>query len=145
MNKYLLDTNIIIILWNKHPEIINDLIEKEKLIVLKEISEELVLKERIVYKGQQVLSERFSKLLFSILEIDKSEFSKFLSIIEGKEFKRRNLSENDLLLLYACYLNKNFILVTEDRYLFNVSKDLLGEERVMKLKSMIKKYLIVTT
>ncbi|MNP51955.1 hypothetical protein D3C76_1463120 [compost metagenome] len=77
-------------------------------------------------------------MLFSILEIDKSEFSKVLSIIEGKEFKKRNLSENNLLLLYACYLNKNFILVTEDRYLFNVSKDLLGEERVMNLKSMIK-------
>lgn len=138
MDKYLLDTNIIIILWDKHPEIINDLIEKERLIVLKEISEELVLKERIFYKGQQVLSERFCKLLFSILEIDKSEFSKFLSIIEGKEFKKRNLSENDLVLLYSCHLNKNFILVTEDKYLFNVSRDLLGEKRVMNLNLLIK-------
>lgn len=138
MDKYLLDTNIIIILWNKHPEIINDLIEKESLIVLKEISEELVLKERIFYKGKQVLSERFCKLLLSIIEVDRGEFNKFLSIIEGKEFKRKNLSENDLLLLYACYLNKNFIVVTGDKYLFNVSKDLLGEKRVMNLKLLIK-------
>ncbi|NRZ82604.1 putative nucleic acid-binding protein [Clostridium beijerinckii] len=86
MNKYLLDTNVVIGLWKQYPSIINKLIEDEKIIILKEVSEELVVKERKEYKGQQVLSERFCKLLFSIIEINKSNLEEFFIKIKYKVF-----------------------------------------------------------
>ncbi|MBC2460257.1 MULTISPECIES: PIN domain-containing protein [Clostridium] len=145
MNKYLLDTNVVIGLWKQYPSIINKLIEDEKIIILKEVSEELVVKERKQYKGQQVLSERFCKLLFSIIEINKSNLEEFSSKLNIKYSKSGNiylnsinkLSQNDLLLLYACHSDDSLILVTEDKYLYNAANQILGEDKVMTLNMMI--------
>lgn len=145
MNKYLLDTNVVIGLWKQYPSIINKLIEDENIIILKEVSEELVIKERKQYKGQQVLSERFCKLLFSIIEIDKSNLEEFSSKLNIKYSKSGNiylnsinkLSQNDLLLLYASHSDDSLILVTEDKYLYNAANQILGEDKVMTLNMMI--------
>lgn len=145
MNEYLLDTNVVIGLWKKYPFVIDKLIEDKKIKILKEVSEELVVKERRQYKRQQVLSERFCKLLLFIIEVDRKNIEEFYSMIEIKYSKKGNayfedtnkLSENDLLLLYACYLDNNLVLATEDKYLFNAANQILGKDRVITLKNLI--------
>lgn len=145
MNEYLLDTNVVIGLWKEYPFIVDKLIEEERMKILKEISEELVVKERRQYKRQQVLSERFCRLLPFIVEIEKKDIEKFYSTIEIKYSKKGNayldntnkLSMNDLLLLYACYLDSKLILVTEDKYLFNAASHILGKYRTMTLEMLV--------
>ena len=144
MNEYLLDTNVVIGLWKQYPFIIDKLIEDKKIKILKEVSQELVVKERRKYKGQQVLSERFCKLLPFIIEVDSENINEFYSMLDIKYsnkgnayFNTNKLSENDLLLLYTCYLDINLVLVTEDKYLFNTANYILGNDRVMTLKMLV--------
>ena len=63
MGKYLLDTNIVIKLWNDNSMLLGKLIEKNKVVILKEVLEELSIKEKKIYRRQEILSERFCKLL----------------------------------------------------------------------------------
>jgi len=57
---------------------------------------------------------------------------------QGNTYYNANkLSENDLLLLYTCYLDNSLILVTEDKYLVNASNCILGNERVITLKMLV--------
>ena len=144
MKQYLLDTNVVIGLWKQYPFFIDKLIEEGKIKILKEVSQELVVKERREYKGQQILSERFCKLLLFIIEVDRENIEKFYDMLEIKHSKQGNtyynankLSENDLLLLYTCYLDNSLVLVTEDKYLFNASNCILGNERVITLKMLL--------
>ncbi|MDT8718819.1 DUF4411 family protein [Clostridium sp. 19966] len=145
MDKYLLDTNVVIELWNRYSDIIDKLVEEKSINILKEIAEELVVKERRQYNGQMVLSERFCDLILFILEIDKTRVDEFYSVIEikysqnGKAYlnNANKLSENDLLLLYACNMNPKLLLVTQDKYLFNAAKLILGEDRVLTLKELV--------
>lgn len=147
MNKYLLDTNVVIQLWNKHPEIINEMLEEKSVKILKEVAEELVVKERREFQGQMVLSDRFCKLILAILEIDKANIKAFYSLIQikysskGKAYlnNTNKLSENDLLLLYSCHIQEELLLVTEDKYLLNAGKLILGDKRVLTLKELIEK------
>jgi len=144
MNEYLLDTNVVIGLWKQSPFVVDKLIEDGKIKILKEVIQELVVKESRKYKGQQVLSERFCRLLFFIVEIDRENIEEFYSMLHLKYsskgniyFNTNKLSENDLLLLYACHLDVNLVLVTEDKYLFNTANYVLGNERVMTLKMLM--------
>lgn len=144
MNEYLLDTNVVIGLWKQSPFIIDKIIEDRKIKILKEVSQELVVKEMREYKGQQVLSERFCKLLFFIIEVDRENIKEFYSMLDIKYSNKGNayfdtnkLSENDLLLLYTCYLDDSLVLVTEDKYLFNTANHILGKDRVMTLKMLV--------
>lgn len=144
MKQYLLDTNVVIGLWKQYPFFIDKLIKEGKIKILKEVSQELVVKERREYKGQQILSERFCKLLLFIIEVDRENIKKFYDMLEIKHSKQGNtyynankLSENDLLLLYTCYLDNSLVLVTEDKYLFNASNCILGNERVITLKMLL--------
>ncbi|GFP76193.1 hypothetical protein [Clostridium fungisolvens] len=145
--EYLLDTNVVIGLWKQYPFVIDKLIEEKKLRISREVSEELVVKEMRLYKGQQVLSDRFCKLIFFIIETDRHEINKFYSTLDIKHTKNGNtyvdnknkLSQNDLSLLYTCHLDSNLILVTEDRYLFNAAIGILGEDRVITLDKLVEK------
>ena len=145
MNEYLLDTNVVIALWKQYPFVFDKLIEDEKIKILKEVGQELVVKERRQYKGQQVLSERFCKLIPFIIELDRKNIKEFYSTLHIKYSKKGNaylddtnkLSENDLLLIYACYLDNNLVLATEDKYLFNTGKLVLGDHRLMTLKMLV--------
>ena len=40
---------------------------------------------------------------------------------------------HDLLQLYACYVNDDLNLVTEDKELFNIAKYILGDDRVLSI------------
>ncbi|QAA33407.1 hypothetical protein [Clostridium manihotivorum] len=145
MINYLLDTNVVIGLWNQYPFVIDKLIEDNRIKISREVSEELVIKERRIYKGQQVLSERFCKLLFSIIDTDRKAIKEFYSTLNIKHSKNGNtyvneknkLSHNDLSLLYTCYLDKNLVLATNDKYLFNAATTILGEDRVITLKTLV--------
>lgn len=63
MRKYLLDTNVIINLWKVDEEILNKLIKEDIIVILKEVLDELSIKETKEYRRKEVLSERFCKLL----------------------------------------------------------------------------------
>jgi len=151
MSEYLLDTNVVIGLWEQHNSTIDKLIEDKKIKITEEVVQELVVKERREYKRQQVLSERFCKLLSFIIEVDKTQIDEFYSMLNIKYSKKGNayfnhtnkLSRNDLFLLYCCYLNNNFILVTEDKYLFNAANSVLGKDRVLTLKLLVESVTIL--
>lgn len=149
MKEYLLDTNVVIGLWKQYPFVINKLIEENKIKILEAVSQELVVKERREYKGMQILSERFCKLLPFIIEVNRDELKEFYSMLNIKHSQKGNtyfntdkLSEIDLLLLYTCYLDDNLILVTEDKYIFHAANIILGKERVIGLKMLIETVLI---
>ncbi|MBL4931859.1 hypothetical protein [Clostridium paridis] len=145
MIKYLLDTNVIIGLWSKYPNVLDKLIRDDNITIIREISEELVIKERKIYKGQEVLSERFCNLLTFIKDIDKSGIEEFYEMLHIKYSMKGNayfeevnkLSRIDLIILYACTLEESLILITEDRKLFNAAGIILGEKRVMTLNTLI--------
>lgn len=136
MRKYLLDTNIIINLWREDEKLLNNLLKEDSLVILKEVLEELSIKETKEYRRREVLSERFCKLLPYSIEVEKENISGFYMIFdyetEGK-FEKNNLSQNDLLELYACYINEELKLVTEDKELFDIAKHILGENRVLSI------------
>lgn len=143
--EYLLDTNVVIGLWKHDPFVIDKLIENKQLKISREVSEELVVKEMRLYKGQQVLSDRFCKLLVFIIDIDRKKINEFYSNLDIKYSKKGNtyidsknkLSQNDLSLIYTCHMDSELILVTEDEYLFNAAIGILGENRVITLNKLI--------
>lgn len=144
MKKYLLDTNIIIKLWNEDENVIDSIVQDKTIRVLREVLNELAVKETRVYRGKEVLSERFCKLLSYSISIDRDNISGFYMIFDyetEKEYKNNNLSDNDLMQLYACYINDEYIMVTEDKTLAEIGKRILEDIRVISLdefKSMIK-------
>ena len=110
MKKYLLDSNIIINLWKKDEKTLNKLIKQNKLLILEEVLKELSVKEAKIYRSKEVLSERFCELLPFALKINKQDISGFYFILDytiKEKFKNNNLSENDFLQLFACYINRN--------------------------------------
>ena len=136
MGKYLLDTNIVIKLWNDNSMLLVKLIEKNKVVILKEVLEELSIKEKKIYRRQEILSERFCKLLPCSIEVKNSYLSGFFMIydyeIKGR-FENNNLSKNDLLQICACYTDESLTLITEDKELFNIANYILGENRVKSI------------
>lgn len=133
MRKYLLDTNIIIKLWNENSMFLEKLIEGNKVVILKEVLEELSIKEKRIYRRKEVLSERFCKLLPCGIEVKDSDISGFFMIYDYEtkgKFENNNLSRNDLLQICACYTDESLTLITEDKELFNIGKYILQENRV---------------
>lgn len=140
MKKYILDTNIIIKLWEKEDQSLDKLLKENKLLILKEVLNELSIKETKEYRRKEVLSERFCNLLPYSIEVEKENISGFYMIFDYKtkdKFNSNNLSQNDLLQLYACYINDDINLVTEDKELFNIAKYILGADRVLDIKELI--------
>ncbi|OPJ63338.1 hypothetical protein CLCHR_16780 [Clostridium chromiireducens] len=145
MSEFLLDTNVIILLWKQHPFVIDRLIEEDKLKILREVSQELISRKWKDYKKEGILSERFCKLLKCIIQVDERNIKEFYRMLDLKYSSQddsyfdntEKLSENDLLLLYACYLDEKFILVTEDRYLYKTAKYILGSDRVITVNMLV--------
>ena len=136
MRKYLLDTNIIINLWREDEKLLDKLLKDENIVILKEVLDELSVKEIKVYRRKEVLSERFCKLLPYSIEVEKENISGFYMMFDCEakgNFEQNNLSQNDMLNIYACYIDENLNLVTEDKELFNIAKHILGENRVLSV------------
>ncbi|MBU5483804.1 hypothetical protein KQI86_05630 [Clostridium sp. MSJ-11] len=129
---YILDSNIIIKIWNECPEILEN-IEKAEGIDFKisnNVAGELSQKEFKDFNGVPVLTNKFMKLLDHIIdensyglqcEIDKPFYS-----IEGNK-----ISKNDYELICICQNNENYILVTEDKRLFNSGRFLLENSKII--------------
>ena len=141
MKKYLLDTNIIIKLWDKKDDkSLDKLLKENNIFILREVLNELSIKETKEYRRKEVLSERFCKLLPYSIEVEKESISGFYMVFDYKtkdKFNSNNLSQNDLLQLYACYINYDLNLVTEDKELFNIAKYILGNNRVLSMNELI--------
>ena len=141
MKKYLLDTNIIIKLWDKKDyKSLDKLLKENNIFILREVLNELSIKETKEYRRKEVLSERFCKLLPYSIEVEKENISGFYMIFDYKtkdKFNSNNLSQNDLLQLYACYINADLNLVTEDKELFNIAKYILGDDKVLSINELI--------
>ena len=141
MKKYLLDTNIIIKLWDKKDDkSLDKLLKENNILILREVLDELSIKETKEYRRKEVLSERFCKLLPYSMEVEKENISGFYMIFDYKtkdKFNSNNLSQNDLLQLYACYINADLNLVTEDKELFNIAKYILGDDKVLSINELI--------
>ena len=144
MIKYLLDTNVIINLWNNNEKFLDRLLKEDKIVILNEVLNELSIKETKMYRRKEVLSARFCRLLPYSIEVLKENISGFYMIFdcEGKgKFEKNNLSEIDMLQLYSCYIDDSLKLVTEDKVLYNIGKCILGEERVISIENLFNIYL----
>ena len=84
MKKYLLDTNIIIKLWNLNEKSLDKILKENKVFILREVLNELSVKETKEYRRKEVLSERFCNLLPYSMEVEKEDISGFYMIFDYK-------------------------------------------------------------
>ena len=119
LGNYILDTNVIIKLWNK--EEFNDILQENEIIIIDEILKELAKKERMLFNGELIMSERFMKLIPYRIELDNIMAENFIKEINFDHIKGefyyyngKKISKNDLLLIVALKEKCEFSLVTED-------------------------------
>lgn len=143
MGKFILDTNIIIKLWKKDNIVLERFLEFNEILIVREVLEELSKKEKRLFNGEYIMSERFMSLVPFMKEIDRLEFRKFINSIDfekikGKAyyFKKNKITEIDMILIYSSKINTDFKLVTEDIGLFESAKLLLGEDKVLRLNDI---------
>lgn len=142
LGNYILDTNVIIKLWNK--EEFNDILQENEIIIIDEILKELAKKERMLFNGELIMSERFMKLIPYRIELDNIMTENFIKEINFDHIKGefyyyngKKISKNDLLLIVALKEKCEFSLVTEDFNLSYIAKELLGEKRVLNIKDIL--------
>jgi len=148
VKEYLLDSNIVIRLWESNPDLL-DKIDAAKGIdykISKNIAGELSVKEYKSINGVPVLTEKFLKLLNHIIEIDNNISEQELESLDVvKRDPRKNiyyinenkLSANDFKLIALCKKFDNYILVTEDKKIYNSALLILGQSRVLNLKDFL--------
>ena len=140
--EYLLDTNIVIKMWNKYPALL-DTIENIKSVDFKiseDIAGELSVKEYVKFNEDFVLSNKFLKLLGHIIPNDETSFtdgcitSDFIKYEKNKNIFLVNgdkISVNDYSLIDICKNNKDYILVTDDKKLIRSAKIILDSSRAL--------------
>lgn len=143
-NKYLLDSNIIIEMWRDNPKVIYKLLENNSVIILEEVLSEISKKEKRKFKGIEVLSERFMKLVPQMIEVKKDNLKDFCDKIDIKAtakgkyyYKSYKISYTDLLQIFTCYFDEMYILVTNDKNLLYSSKEIIGDKRVLNLTELL--------
>ena len=146
--EYLLDTNIVIKVWNKYPTLL-DSIENIEFIDFKiseDIAGELSVKEYIKFKKDFILSNKFLKLLGHIINNNspnnheerlrdgfiKYEKNKNIYFVNGEK-----ISINDYSLIELCENNKVYTLVTEDKKMLRSAKILLDSSRVLNFQEFL--------
>ena len=146
--KYLLDSNIIIKVWNKYPTLL-DTIENIKCIdfkISKDIAGELSVKEYIKFNDDFVLSNKFLKLLGHIITNNDSTFtnvsipSDFIKYKQDQNIYLVNgdkISRNDYSLIEICEKNEDYILVTDDKKLFRSAKIILDSSRTLSFQEFL--------
>ncbi|MPQ43888.1 hypothetical protein [Clostridium tarantellae] len=138
--KYLLDSNVIIKIWNRYPELLRTIDNRNDMeyFISNDVAIELSRKEYTVYKNQSVLSDRFLKLLSHMLEINEEKNMdnirrKFdLKITNGGNtfyINGNKISKVDFNLISICNESEEYILVTDDKKLLNSAKIILGKKR----------------
>ncbi|HBI7120532.1 TPA: hypothetical protein K8N05_002902, partial [Clostridium perfringens] len=101
-------------------------------------------KERMLFNGELIMSERFMKLIPYRIELDNIMAENFIKEINFDHIKGefyyyngKKISKNDLLLIVALKEKCEFSLVTEDFNLSYIAKELLGENRVLNIKDIL--------
>jgi predicted nucleic acid-binding protein len=146
--EYLLDSNIVIKLWRKYPHLLDKIEDTAGMDykVAKNIAGELSVKEYREFNGMPILTDKFLKLIDHIIEIDKSIYEQgFESISSFKHDTNKNiyyiddnkLSANDFSLIATCKKYEQYILVTEDKKIYNSARVLLGASRVLNFKDFL--------
>lgn len=146
--EYLLDTNIVIKVWNKYPALL-DTIENIELIDFKiseDIAGELSVKEYVQFNKDFVLSNKFLKLLGHIIHNSKISFtedfleSHFIKYQKNDSIYFTNgnkISINDYNLIDICEKNKEYTLVTEDKKMLLSAKIILDSSRVLNFDQFL--------
>ena len=146
--EYLLDTNIVIKVWNKYPTLL-DTIENIKSVDFKiseDIAGELSVKEYVKFNENFVLSNKFLKLLGHIItnsevsstdvhisgDFIKYEQNKNVYLINGDK-----ISINDYSLIDICKKNENYVLVTDDKKLIRNAKIILDTSRALNFQEFL--------
>ena len=146
--EYLLDSNIVIKLWRKYPNLLDKIDETEGFDykVPKNIAGELSVKEYREFNGVPILTDKFLKLIDHIIEIDKDiDEQNFAGLTSFKHDVGKNiyyiddnkLSANDFSLIATCKKQEQYILVTDDKKMYNSAKVILGPKRVLSLKEFL--------
>jgi len=145
---YLLDANIVINVWNKYPNLL-DTIENKECIDFKiseDIAGELSVKEYVKFNNDFVLSNKFLKLLGHMITNDNSSFnnellqSNFIKYEQNNKMYFNNgdkISINDYSLINICERNKDYILVTDDKKLIRNAKIILDSSRALSFKEFL--------
>ena len=146
--EYLLDTNIIIKVWNKYPALL-DTIENTKSVDFKiseDIAGELSIKEYVKFNEDFVLSNKFLKLLGHIITNNEPSFTvgcitgDFIKYEQNKNIFLVNgdkISVNDYSLIDICEKNKDYILVTDDKKLIRSAKIILNSSRALTFQEFL--------
>ncbi|MEG0773326.1 hypothetical protein [Clostridium sp.] len=144
--QYLLDSNIVIIIWRKYPNLFND-IEKNNyvdFIISKDIARELSQKEFKTYNGIQILSDKFLNILGHVLEEEVNVLEDKLNVnIKRNEragvfiINDNKISTSDFNLLCICNRHEEFILVTEDKKLISSATLIFDSTRVLNFVEFI--------
>ncbi|MBU3154660.1 hypothetical protein [Clostridium estertheticum] len=148
--EYLLDTNIVIKVWNKYPTLL-DTIENIKSVdfkISKDIAGELSVKEYVKFNEDFVLSNKFLKLLGHIITnnetssnfINDSVPSDFIKYQQDKNIYLVNgdkISINDYSLIDICQKNKEYILVTDDKKLIRSARIILNSSRALNFQEFL--------
>lgn len=128
---YLLDSNIVIKIWREYPDLFNDIKNHGRIDfkISHNVAGELSKKEFKNVDGVPVLTNKFIELLDHIISEDfckiKGDYRPFYSIDGNK------ISRNDYELICICESNEKYILVTEDKKLFDSGKVLLGNSKII--------------
>lgn len=146
--EYLLDTNVVIKIWNEYPGLFEAIESNEEIDfkIYHHIAAELSIKEFKDINGVPVLTDKFLKLLGHIINEDvvsseeickpdiciKHDANKHIYIINGNK-----LSKNDYNLICICENNKQYILVTEDKKMLNSAKIILDHSRVLTFNEFL--------
>jgi len=146
--EYLLDTNIVIKVWNKYPTLL-DTIENTEGIDFKiseDIAGELSVKEYVKFNKDFVLSNKFLKLLPHIInnenpifnkECLENDFIKYNENINMYFVNGDKISINDYSLIDICEKNKDYILVTEDKKVIRSAKSILDASRILNFEEFL--------
>ncbi len=146
--EYLLDTNVVIKIWNEYPGLFQA-IERHEGVDFKiyhHIAKELSIKEFREIDGVSVLTDRFVKLLGHIINDDVVRFSeidkpnvyikhdanKYTYSINGNK-----LSINDYNLICICENHEQYTLVTQDKKILNSAKIILNPSRVLTFNEFL--------
>lgn len=146
--EYLLDANIIIRIWRAYPYLLDkiDAFNGVDYRISKDIAGELSAKEYRNYNGMPVLTDKFMKLLDHVIELDdisedyKSDVSAMIKYDSNKKiyyFNENKLSISDFKLIMLCEKFDKFVLVTEDKKIYNSAQILLGKPRVLNFEAFI--------
>lgn len=145
---FLLDTNIVIKIWNHHPDLFGAL-EKSHVIdfwIYHGTALELSKKESTEIDGVQVLTDKFMKLLAHIINDDivgsteihtpnipvKYDANKQIYYIN-----KNKLSTIDYKLICICKNNKYYTLVTDDKRMFKAAKGILPPSSVLTFSEFL--------